>query len=295
MEKSRWPVSVADGLGYRPHAAVEGAHALACVVEATPGTNLTVRIANHGQRQANSVMAEVYCVPVATLLTPELWKRVGATELVHVPAGHTVRVAATAIEGGPITHGGQCRYVALAGPKQPPQVPQGPPSFDWYAFCAFLRAYHNVAWRNVSIEENIPGPDETVPYPFLLTNAPDIHRRYNLEVVRNLPADVELNLAVPLALGREWIRQAPCTAVIDQKRDELLLRVPTESRLVLRNVSLAAGARLPCRFVVRGSRQLQAGGYYFGLRQLFRNHAPEAIEVGAVWWEYLRKGGEGAG
>jgi hypothetical protein len=288
------PDPVADPTAsYGEGSGTENSNTLGYVVEAGQDNSIYVRLRNRGDSAANGVVAAVYWAPVATLLTPDLWTHIGDTAAVNVPVGDTLVVA------GPVTWheadipatGHYC-FMALAGcPQDPaPPLPPGPPLFDWNAFYAFVRNHNNVTWRNFNVEDNIPDPAEPAAYPFLLTGTPDRRRRFDLEVVRKLPRDVELGLTVPLALGRRLLKQAQYKVELDRERQELLIHLPPQARVLFRDVELPAGARLPCRLVVRGSRALKEGGGRFGLRQLWRGEEmKEAVEVGAVWWQYARR------
>ena len=93
----------------------------------------------------------------------------------------------------------------------------------------------------------------------------------------------EVLLEVPLALsgklaGRLW------KVEIDRKRDVARLRLPTHPCLPFCDLRLAAGARHPARFIIRGGQGLERGGNGIAIRQLF-----EGEEVGRVTWQFHRR------
>ncbi len=237
---------------------------------------------NRGASDANGVTATVYWSEVATLVTPDMWNLIGTTAPVNVPQGDTLVVA------GPLTWpesdipatGHYCFVAILDHPQD--EAPPIPGPLDWDDFRAFIRNHNNVTWRNFNVINDIPDPSgDPAEFPFLIAGAPDRARVFDLEIIRRLPRESKVWLEVPLALAGKLTEGRLWQTKIDRKRQVVRLRLPSQPRIPLCGVRLAAGARYASRFLVQGAKGMEQGGHSIAIRQIF-----EGEEVGRVTWQF---------
>jgi serine protease len=164
--------------------------------------SIYIRALNRGGSPATSATATVYWSPPATLVTPNLWNRIGAAALPAVPVGRVLAVSprlAWAASRVPST--GHYCFVAIAGATDDPS-PNLPNNFpDW---ARFVQNNNNVAWRNFNV---IPAPPSTGPrgyhvFPFNIPGAFDAPRRFAIKALGSLPRTSGVLLKLPLALAR---------------------------------------------------------------------------------------------
>lgn len=159
-------------------------------------------------------------------------------------------------------------------------VPPSPPYFDWVTFLDFLRQFRSF----LTLTSN--GGGQTY-LPFLVNGAPDMTRRFQIEVLRTLSqAKVVLDVALALAadLGRSGLGR-PVQRLRWQKEWMARFALPPRARTSV-DVRLAAtgpwtdprqrrNGRYPCRLRVTGAKI----GERITVRQLFENE-----EIGRITW-----------
>ncbi|MCP3964046.1 MAG: S8 family serine peptidase [bacterium] len=253
-----------------------------------PGRNhaVYVRMSNRGAGDVKQATATVFWAEPSTLITPERWNLIGTSDPVDVPQGDTLAVA------GPIRWpsrlvpekpGHYCFIAILDHPMdEAPAIPPGPPYFDFAAFLAFARDHNNVAWRNVGVIGEVPGPQESEELPFFISGTPegDRQRMFDLEILQRLPAGAQVSLEVPYALAGQ-IRADRRFSVEKRLERTIRLRLPPQPCLRLCRVKLGAGQRLLAKLHVRGAAGL---GHGVAVRQLYRGR-----EVGRMTWEFHQR------
>lgn len=250
--------------------------------EVTPGQDnvIYVRMQNRGNSAANGVRATVYWSEVATLVTPDMWNPIGTTVPVDVPVGDTLVVTDALVwSAADIPGPGHYCFVAVADHLQD-QAPPLPFGADWDGFKAFIRTQNNVAWRNFNVVDVAPDPSAPAQkLDFFVAGAPDRPRRFDFEIQRKLPEDVEVWLEIPMHLiGATPPRNFP-KVKFDRKKNTASLLLPNIRSIRLSDVPLTRSAREKSRFLIKGSRQIKIGWHYLAISQIH-----EGDEVGRVTW-----------
>lgn len=247
-----------------------------------------VRVHNRGHQDSGRPDIRLYRSPLATLVTPEMWDEI------EVPGPRDVSVSSD----GEATWVGPFRMAARPGLAAAPRgrnggreycftalvrderdrelvtPPKQWPYFDWRRYLAFMRWNHGVACRSISDAD--AGGEGVLR--FLVTGAPDRAREFDLEIVRDLHRETELDLVAHAALattlrrGRLWPAKQ---AEGDPKSVHLTL--PRRPRQLIRRVRLLAGASFPCSFEVGRT----GVGDSVAIRQLYRGR-----EVGRITWRF---------
>jgi hypothetical protein len=240
-----------------------------------------VRMRNRGMAPATATTATVYWSEVATLITPDMWVKIGTTAPIAVPVGNTLAVA------GPLTWpkadlppaGDHACFIAvLDDPEDPaPPLPPSIAAFDLTAFIKYIRNQNNVAWRNFNVVDVPDSPTGLAVMDFLIVGAPDRGREFHFELLQQLPEGAKVWLEVPLAMMAVLPRDAFSGVSIDRRSGRARLAVPSVRSLRLYDVRLGAGARHRCRLVVQGGKGLARGLYRVALRQIYKD-----VEVGRV-------------
>jgi serine protease len=276
-------------LSFGEGSGTENSNSLGTTVEAGQDNFVYVRMQNRGMVDATDVKATIFWSPPATLITPDMWNLIGTTDPVNVAVGDTLVVSNKLVWAKtdiPAT-GHYCFVGILDSPQD--SAPPIPPvvGFDWANFQNFIRNNNNVTWRNFNVENNLPDvPSAFVNFPFMISNAPDKRRRFDIQIFQKLPKDGELWLEIPLKFMPLFRDIEFLEAKIDKKKEKASIRLPRHKNMQFNNVLLPIKARIACNFVLRGSKLYQKGTHYFGVRQLF-----EKFEVGRITWALKPKKG----
>lgn len=266
----------------------ENSNLLGAEAEAGQDNFVYVRVRNRRGTAATDVTATVYWSPVATLVTPDLWKLVGSTTIPSVPSGNflTVSDAITwpATEVPPTGH--YC-FVGLVGNALDP-APAAADFLDWDRFQKFIRDNNNVSWRNFNVVDNEPSPSADpegyVALPFLAPGAPDKGRRMQLEVVARLPLGSKALLEMPLAFYKAVADRPP--ADIGHYQDVVRMPVSPIASRVLGEFFFPAKSRNALRLLVQIPKEFRRSPYEVCVRQSF-----ETREVGRVTWRLVSSQG----
>ena len=242
---------------------------------------------NRGASEASGVTATVYWSEVATLITPDMWNNIGTSNPVNVPVGDTLVVTDKIIwDKADIPTTGHYCFVGILDSAQDPAPPIPPAAdFEWSDFYNFIRNYNNVTWRNFNVEDNLPDPSGPPSvYPFSITNAPDKRRQFDIQILQKLPSDAELWIEIPVN-EKEFLKGIDFLEIKeDRKRKMVQIRLPHLRCIQFNAIMLPAKARIKCRFLLRGSKILNKGTHYIGIRQLYND-----FEVGRITWALTPK------
>ena len=277
------PSEVADPVAsFGEGSGTENDNTLGFVVEAGQDNFIYTRFKNRGTADAGNATASIYWSEVATLVTPDMWNYIGSTTPVNVPTGNTLVVPDRIVwDRADIPATGHYCFVGLLHSPQDAAPPIPPVAgFDWDDFRSFIRNHNNVTWRNFNVEDNLPDPPgPPAEYKFLITNAPDRQRIFDLEILRVLPADVDLWLEINEELfrclrGIQYleVRRSP-------ERGYVQILLPKMRCVRFAGVNLPPKARFASKFLVTGAKSLLRGTHYFGIGQF-----DEDLEVGRVTW-----------
>jgi serine protease len=280
------PHEVADPLAsFGEGSGTENSLTLGSAVESGQDNFVYIRLKNRGARSAQNVSVTVYWSEVASLVTPDMWQRIGIIHVGNVPEGNRLTIA------GPlrwlstdIPRTGHYCFIAIVNHPLDP-APAAPNLVDFTNFEAYIRDNNNVTWRNFNVIENIP-PDTIpspqfkgfVPLPFLIVGAPDQRRPMDIEIIRDLPHDATLILEAPSYLP-ELLKTPKNALEVDEKSGHGLIFLPFLRKIGYNNVVLDAKTKHPCRLWVKINEMGEKYQYSISVRQLYKN-----IEVGRVTW-----------
>jgi serine protease len=173
-----------------------------------------------------------------------------------------------------------CFVVTLQHPNDP--TPPTPGPLDWSTFQDMIRAHNNVTWRNFNVVNNLPDtPNATPSFAFNLSGAEDRALAFAFEIERKLPADAVLELEGPLGLLVRLKGENPWKLVPGRKSEKARLILPAIPRILLEEVQVPRGARLPCAFKIHPRKGKVVFGHGVAIRQLYKGE-----EVGRINWQF---------
>ena len=241
-----------------------------------------VRARNRGGSDAASVKATVYWSEVSTLVTPDMWSRVGSTVLPNIPDGDQLTVSdAISWPAADIPPEGHYCFVALIGNGSDP-APTPADFEDFDDFKEFIRVNNNATWKNFNVVDNVPPPDagtgDYVPLEFLAAGAPDRARKMRLEIVGRLPRQADVILEVPEQFAH-LLRGPGRPVKEDRRKGARYVPINPSGRTPFEHGLFPAGARIPLRLLVKIPEELRAREFDIFARQFHQDH-----EVGRVTW-----------
>lgn len=280
------PSPVADPqLAFGEGSGTEDSAILGYEAESVHDNTIYVRVRNRGGSPATNVIATVYWSEVATLVTPSTWNLIGSVTLPSVPVGDvlTVSPALTWLSADIPATGHYCFVATLQHPNDP--APPTPGPLDWSSFQDMIRAHNNVTWRNFNVVNNLPDtPDATPSFAFNLAGAEDRARPFAFEIERRLPVDAVLELEGPLGVLERFKGESLWKLVRDKKNKHARLVLPMLPRIMLEEVRIPRGERLPCKFIIHPRKGKVAFGHGIAIRQIY-----EGEEVGRIVWQFAPK------
>lgn len=277
------PSTVTDPqLTYGEGSGTENSATLGYEAESGQDNFIYVRVRNRGGAPAANVVATVYWSEVATLVAPSTWHLIGSVMLPLVPIGDVLTVSPALVwprAGIPGT-GHYCFVATLQHPNDP--APPTPGPLDWSAFYDMIRAHNNVTWRNFNVVNELPDtPDATPSFAFRLAGAEDRVLPFAFEVERKLPADAVLELEGPLGLLVRLKGENPWKLLQGKKSEKARLILPTLPRILLEEVRIPRGGRLPCAFKIHPRKGKVVYGHGVAIRQIYKGE-----EVGRINWQF---------
>lgn len=257
-----------------------------------------VRVLNRGGAAAAGVTATVFWSPVASLVTPDMWTRIGTVTIPSVPTGNqlTVSPALTWPRAAIPATGRHFCFVGLIGTAADP-APDPAAFLNWDNFVRFIRENNNVTWRNFEVEGSDPSVDPNVPagfvaLEFIAPGAPDRDLPMRLEIAGRLPQGARVLLEAPLDFIGRLGERTPFVEA-DDRRGVGRIRINPSGDHPLNEAIFPAKSRTPLRLLVHIPEALRENAYDVAVRQLW-----EGMEVGRVNWRLVRRpeaGGGGAG
>lgn len=213
------------------------------------------------------------------MVTPGSWNLIGTTGAFAVPQGNTLHVSpALTWPQAPIPATGHYCFVAvLSATGDPAPILPGPT--DWNGFLGLIRNENNVTWRNFNVVDVIKSKIDPIEMAFVVPGAPDQVRRFDFEIVANLPGDVEVEWQVPPALAAALPEHVLGWRSKRGEDRSVGLRLPRLRSLPLCGVHLGPNDRFATRLVVRPSGALAAGLHTIAVRQFYGD-----LEVGRITW-----------
>jgi hypothetical protein len=291
--------AIADPQGsYGAGSGTENDPGLSQDVVAGQSNFLYVRLLNRGGSPANAVSVDLYWSPPATLVTPNLWTKIGTAAIPSVPTGNVLTVSGGVAWPKPPGPGHYC-FVAVAGNAADPMPDISfvtTPNkyfvnFDQYV--TFVENNNNVAWRNFNVVAGPPSPGPSGPspgpappspgyynMPFLIPGAFDTSHIFELEALGYLPGGSHAWLEIPDWLA-EALRPLPCE--IRRNARTRTARIPLNPAGLQRlgAAVLHADRRAQCTLILQVGKGGGQHAYEFAVRQLYRKR-----EVGRITWRF---------
>jgi hypothetical protein len=236
-----------------------------------------VRVHNLGPTYAQNVTATVYWSPPATLVTPNLWTRVGTPAIIRdAPSGKISVSDAITWAASEIPAPGHYCFVALVGNRADP-TPDPVNFLNMDDFSSFVRDNNNVAWRNFNV---VNSDQDVMELAFFITGPPDQARSMRLEVIGNLPPQAQVTLQSAMQ-HREFIQQLGTTEEDDAQQVVRMHIVPNGCANT-GDILFPARLQADARFLVRIPEELRRHQYELCVRQLYGG-----LEVGRITWRFV--------
>lgn len=277
------PIAVADPeASFGEGSGNENVSTLGYEVEAGQDNYIYARIKNRGGMQAIGVTVDVYWSEVSTLVTPDQWHLIGITNPVNIPATDTLVVTdPIAWQSALIPATGHYCFIGIVNHVDDP-APLIPPStnFNWNEFTDYIRNNNNIVWRNFNVIDVVPDPSaEPAKLAFIVAGAPDMGRYFDLEIIQRIPRDVEVWLEIPQSLFAFLPKLQFPKIKLARKEKIARVKLPKLHRILLRRVRLGRSILHKCRFLVKGSKNMNRACHSIAIRQIYNNE-----EVGRVTW-----------
>jgi hypothetical protein len=277
------PSTVGDPqLAYGEGSGSENSTTLGYEVESGQDNFIYLRARNRGGTSATNVVGTVYWSEVATLVTPSTWHLIGSVTLPPLPPGDVLTVSPALVwpQAEIPGTGHYCFVVTLQHPNDP--APPTPGPLDWATFQDMIRAHNNVTWRNFNVVNDLPDPpDATLSFAFKLAGAEDLALPFGFEIERRLPADAVLGLEGPLGLLVRLKGDNPWELFPGKEGEKAQLILPVLPRILLEEVRIPRGGRLPCNFTIQPRKGKVVYGHGVAIRQTYKGE-----EVGRINWQF---------
>ncbi len=250
----------------------------------TPGVpnNVFVRMRDRGGADATNVDAIVYWSPPATLVTPDLWNRIGKTTLPLVPMGNILTVSnAIPWPAADVPASGHACFVAIIGNALDP-APLPADFKDMDQFALFISRNNNVTWKNFNVVPLPPPAPMMSPMrmPFWLTGPHDKPHTMRVELVSQLPKGATAHLSIPepaadlFNLSRHGVKK-------DTVEGRLLIPINAHGRHILGETLLPKHLKAECDLVVHQPEGGVKKACEVSIRQFFKE-----LEIGRITWRF---------
>ncbi len=265
----------------------ENSNTLESQVEAGQDNFIYTRMKNRGTADALGATARIFWSPASTLVTPDMWTEIGVTNPINVPQGDTLEVTDALVwDQNDIPGTGHYCFVGLIGHAADPE-PVVPPATDWTGFLNFIRNENNAAWRNFNVIDDLPDdPSDPIVADFLIANAPDRRRAFDLRIEQKFMRGVQVILRIPLGIAKPFLKNGNIEYKVDHKNGRVDIYLPRTPHLVIPDVMLPAKARMESAFMIKGLSKDSRPGSMISISQHF-----EKMEVGRVSWKFVGQDG----
>ncbi|KAG4436836.1 hypothetical protein IFR05_007685 [Cadophora sp. M221] len=258
----------------------ENNSALSQPVVAGRNQSIYIRLLNRGGSAAAPSTATVYWSQPSTLVSPNLWNKIGSVSFPSVPTGRILTVSPLlAWPAASVPPTGHYCFITIASANADP-APNLPNNFpDWVKF---VQSNNNVAWRNFNV---IPSPPSGTgrpfhKFPFKIPGAFDAPRKFTIKGLGSLPRASQVLLRAPLTLARALgitLRDGE----IDH--DHVLVPLHPFGAVNIGEGVLAIGSAADCELHVRVPDETykKNGQFEFAVSQEW-----EGIEVGRLTYRF---------
>ena len=265
---------------FGPGSGTENDAGLSDTVETGHDNYVYVRLLNRGGLPATNVSVDVYWSPPSTLVTPNLWNKIGEATLAAVPV-NVLTISDTIVWAeADIPAPGHYCLVAVAGNAADPKP--DPTAFTtWDNYVTYVENNNNVAWRNFDV---IEGPPSAGPPPgfyvrkFIIPGAFDTSRRFELEAIGRLPEGSRVFLDVPAWLA-DALKPHPVEVRYDGRRGTVRFPLHPSGVQKLGGAVLHAKSKAACEVQIHVPEKQRYHHYDFAIRQLYKRK-----EVGRLTW-----------
>jgi hypothetical protein len=258
--------------------------ALSHPVVAGQSHSLYIRLLNRGAAAATNTTATVYWSEPATLVTPNLWHKIGSLTIPSIPTGDILTVSPRLDwPADAVPETGHYCFVAVAGADTDP-VPVLPGTFE--DFVRFVRERNNVAWRNFNVVSEPPNgtsrPKGFHKFPVKIPGAFDEAREFVIKGVGSLPKGSKVRLQVPQGLA-DVMEMKGCGHREGDGWEVVVVGLQPEGVVQVGKGVLPAGSQADCELQVKVPEEVYKGegAYEFALVQEW-----EGVEVGRVTWRF---------
>ena len=247
-----------------------------------------VRVLNQGGSPAVNVKATVYWSPPATLITPDMWNKIGDVTIPNVPTAEVLTVSNKITwPSASIPALGHYCFIGLVGNASDP-APDPADFLNWNNFVNFIRNNNNVTWKNFNVVNNDPSPDPTVPegyvaMKFLAPGAPDERRPFQFEIIARLPEGSRAFLEIP----QKWLKRMDLSVrnlKYDRKNGVALIPIKYSGKQLLEPLLLEAKSKTQLRLLVHIPKKFRDQAYTIAVRQIW-----EEFEVGRITFRIAPK------
>ncbi len=112
---------------------------------------------------------------------------------------------------------------------------------------------------------------------FLIAGAFDKQRKFDFEILQDLPKDSKVIWEIPLSLFLGLRKQLHGKVKINKKEKIVEIELPSIKSIYLQDILLDKSARHKCHFIIKRSKGLENGWHYLAIRQIYNKY-----EVGRV-------------
>jgi serine protease len=248
--------------------------------------SIYIRLLNRGG-SATSANTTVYWSPPSTLVTPDLWTKIGDTKTASVPTGRTLGVSDRLVwPSSSIPGTADYGFVAITVASDDP-APLLPKTFP--DFAKFVQNSNNAGWRNFTVistpsdQPQIIAHDEPQVlhhFPFIIPGAFDTDRIFKIITIGNLPRGSTVFLKLPISLSRLLgirLREGQI------QKDFVLIPIHAFGLMDIGEGLLPAKSRAKCELQVKVpvSTYKQVGKVDFAIAQVW-----EGKEVGRLTYRF---------
>ncbi len=242
-----------------------------------------VRVLNRGGSSASGTKATVYYAYPSTLVTPNLWTKIGTSaNPINVPISTTALTVLDPIQwpAAAIPGAGHYCFIATIGSNADPDPIPDPANLTNLTLNDFqniIRRNNNVTWRNFNVIAMLTST-ETIELPFMAQGwlLEDLPMR--LEVVARLPEGSGIWLEGPQEFMKMVVENS---FYLEEGREAGVLRLPINPYGVNRFKEVVFRAKLQAdmRVLVDIPKEQRENAYEVFAHQLYHDE-----EVGRVTW-----------